>query len=133
MELKHLAPYLPYGLKVKHASKLGNIKKTSELTVSDLPWLRNQKYFKPILEPLSNLTKPITRKGVTFVAIEWFENDVSNDWFDGNIWVDYLFRKEKIDLDFVPYGMVQQLIEWKFDIFDLIGQDKAIAATNEYN
>ena len=124
--MKHLAPYLPYELKAYYQNEIYETGLTNFFCFWSIG-------YKPILEPLSNLTKPITRNGVTFVPIEWFENDVSNDWFDGNIWVDYLFRNEKVDLDFIPYGMVQQLIEWKFDIFDLIGQGKAIAATNEYN
>lgn len=55
LEFKYLSPYLPYGIKVKYASKLGNIKKEATLTISDYAWLKNKIYFKPVLRRKSHL------------------------------------------------------------------------------
>lgn len=72
LELKHLAPYLPYNLK-------GNYE-VSEVVPSAKFELRNKelrtdnidfflKYAKPILRPLSDLTKEIEVNGEKFIPI----------------------------------------------------------------
>jgi hypothetical protein len=152
MELKHLLPYIEGGKLICEMLdyKSDYVGKQFDRIVGVHQWDRLDKYWsvltvggskpsldriKPILEPLSNLTKPITRNGVTFVAIEWFrEKDFSHcDWVskEREHWVkEYGYDKWLND---IPFGIVQQLIEWKFDIFGLIEKGKAIAATNEYN
>lgn len=55
IELKYLAPYFPYGLKVMYASRLGNIKKEAILTVDDYTRLKSYKYFKPMLRRKTHL------------------------------------------------------------------------------
>jgi len=69
LTLEQWCAYLPYKLKVIHARKRGNIQNTTELTPSDFVWLKNQGYVKPILRPLSDLTKEIKVDGKKFVPI----------------------------------------------------------------
>lgn len=82
---------------------------------------------KPILFPLSDLTKPITINGETFVPIEYFEigDDIDHDYpyefNSGNIkFIQDLKTLAKYnishDINFLPYAVVQKLFEWKFAI-----------------
>jgi hypothetical protein len=131
LELKHLAAYLPYNLRVKHASKLGNIKKESILTISDYPWLFRQAYFKPILRPLPDLTKEIEINGQKFFPInEYFllfgggVNAASViNW--KNSFVDNILYTPYVSLS---YGILEKLFEWHFDVFKLIENGLAIDA-----
>jgi hypothetical protein len=73
LELKHLAPYLPYGLKVKIIDQIRNYKinQIRELKIQ-LFWdftRTERNIIKPILRPLSDLTKEIQHNGEKFVPI----------------------------------------------------------------
>ena len=79
LELKHLASYLPYGLNikdVKHGSVFEALHfittphQDFSLFKGNLDQLINDKYLKPVLFPLSSLTKEITVNGETFVPIK---------------------------------------------------------------
>ena len=79
LELKHLASYLPYGLNikdVKHGSVFEALHfittphQDFSLFKGNLDQLINDKYLKPILFPLSSLTKEITINGESFVPIK---------------------------------------------------------------
>ncbi|PHR23622.1 MAG: hypothetical protein COA36_16885 [Desulfotalea sp.] len=113
LELKHLAPYLPYGLRIKN--------KTTTMPLSGyyLDELEDPQFgfddtYKPILRPL-DLTKEIEVNGEKFVPIDYLNN---NGWlldeFD-------LIRYNQLD-----YGVVTKLVEWHFDVFGLIPQGLAI-------
>ena len=79
LELKHIAPYLPYGLKMKFTStnevdKLSNediviLKQIDEGGICVNGYKTNNKSYKPILRPLSDLTKEIEVNGEKFVPI----------------------------------------------------------------
>jgi hypothetical protein len=90
---------------------------------------------KPILRPLSDLTKEITHKGETFVPIDFFEiGDDENQSYEydyGNIKLikpletiseNYLLH----DTIFLPYGVIQKLHEWMFDTEGLIEAGLAV-------
>ena len=126
LELKHLAPYLPYGLKyVKYSDNNSPIRHDIMQGVStngiyacgDITPL----YFKnckPILRPLSDLTKEIEVNGNLFIPnhhplFKIFIND-DMDWFMDNCPF------------FVNYVQVQKLLEWHFDVFNLIEKGLAI-------
>lgn len=128
LELKNLAPYLPYGLMVQYegAKKYEVIlleSKTLQIRVSRFPYRLRFSFseIKPILRPLSDLTKEIEVNGEKFVPYDYFYDDPENDWFDGNVWLNYMFEGniDKTDLNFIPYYIVQKLLEWHFNIFDL--------------
>jgi len=151
LELKHLSAYLPYGLKVRWAERPGNIKKETILTPSDYNWLTHKGYFKPILRPLSDLTKTIEINGEQLVPIDvlseisglqgganrdlskWesrcFEYDDENKsfkttFYDSGLAHDYATKDDRhVDNQL---ELFQKLYEWHFDVFNLIEQGLAI-------
>ena len=117
LELKYLAPYLPYGLKFYWEDLKGNINEPWSLTINSIDFaLENQN--KPILRPLSDLTKEITHNGEKFIPIDYFVGDDS----------DLVYNACLIhnDFSYLPYNLVQLLLEWHFDIFGLIEKGLAI-------
>ena len=85
LTIKELAPYLPYGLKIKniHPNINGFINRLDCILLHRMfNWetenTLNIKWNKPILHPLSDLTKPITHNGETFVPMEKLCNDFCN-------------------------------------------------------
>ena len=121
LELKHLAPYLPYGLKMiyVHTNKIGqisniytlgsgynddDIKISIDYSEGEHIWM-----YKPILRPLSDLTKEIESDG---------EKIVPRSKFIGNP-LDYKILENS-------YNVIQKLLEWHFDIFGLIEKGFAI-------
>ena len=131
LELKHLAPYLPYELKVKDIRLTeGNQYRTL------LPWLlpndpkRAIEIFIPVFRPLSDLIKEIEHNGEKFVPINKLINDSESNYFDdGGLLYGAVKNPEwgqKWMIEFAPYGVMQKLFEWHFDAFDLIDQGLAI-------
>ena len=79
LELKHLASYLPYGLNIKDVKHGSVFEALSFITTpnqdfslfkGNLDQLINDKYLKPVLFPLSSLTKEITINGESFVPVK---------------------------------------------------------------
>jgi hypothetical protein len=117
LELKHLALYLPYGLKIGHKSGAksihilhhGNgIGSISHILTSDL--------YKPILRPLSDIITKIEHNGEKFVPLDILA---------------YLFGYGCLEFDLTdvlnqPYKQIEKLLEWHFDIFGLIEAGLAI-------
>jgi hypothetical protein len=145
LTLENIAPYLPYGLKV--VSKINNYSytllgacKDEILIQDDLNGWYATNIFKPILRPLSDLTKEIEHNGRTFVPMDtvgdipnnFCKCDFVTDWCDkGGDFNEYV--KEFVNgvfgnhhLDYLPFGFVQKLIEWHFDVFGLLDQNLAI-------
>jgi len=149
LELKHIAPYLPYELKMKHYenNRIGILQGVSTNTLGqpyslcvNTNWC-NYFVYKPILRPLSDLTKEIEVNGKKFVPIDVIGEDFDlnicdcdyvSDWSErGDNFLDYVneFIEQKHGnhhLNFLPFGFIQKLIEWHFDIFQLIPQKLAI-------
>lgn len=79
LEIKHLAPYLPYGLKVKFDDSpyVWGITFENKINFEDYLYpfstilysIKNDNSIKLILRPLSDLTKEITHNGKTFVPM----------------------------------------------------------------
>lgn len=134
VELKHLAPYLPYGLTGISKEQYFGIEtvvgystygkeKSIELTTNIDAIIIEE--FKPILRPLSDLTKEIEHNGEKFVPIDWFENkyytlDLHKQCKrlleeDGENWI---YQSD--------YMLVEHLFEWHFDVFGLIPEGLAI-------
>ena len=121
LELRHLAPYLPFGLKIfyhgtKRKINAGNGSSTNWIGIT-ATLQRQGENCKPILRNLSDLTKEIEVNGKKFVpAVElklFIQCDI--DW-----WKDYG------DLKYGQYDMVEKLFEWHFDVFSLIDKGLAI-------
>jgi hypothetical protein len=68
LEIEHIAPYLPCGVKIKWFRNEDNTFQLSTLTISDYPFL-SKKLYKPILHPLSDLMKCINRSYLYLTTI----------------------------------------------------------------
>lgn len=81
---------------------------------------------KLLLRPLSDLTKEIEHNGEKFVPVEIFDK-VIDGWCDAyNEWWNLQYPNFLQMMDSCPYEVMQQLLEWHFDVFGLIDQNLAI-------
>jgi len=140
LEMKHLSPYLPYGLQLYDSYDDMNVSLRG-LILDDTEPVKVSKFFhliksrkmdeiKPILRPLSDLIKEININGETMAPCDYFEYGDENQ--------DEIFRNASRDLEtigkynlhhdiqFQPNGVIEKLFEWKFDIFGLIDHNLAI-------
>lgn len=139
LELKHLAPYLPYDLqvfieKLQKSLTVISLNKSTDLaqviyddtlegkTVIGL----KLNHFKPILLPISDLLQ----------KLDFFEigddNIYSIEFDHGNIkLIQHLTaiaeNNDYFDIQFLPHVVVQQLIEWHYDIHGLIPLGLAVS------
>jgi len=98
LELKHLAPYLPYNLKVQYDNGLGlsttyivspnkdvlyTLKENEHIQIENLiNEMESGSIYKSILHPLSDLTKEIEHGGERFVpALKLAEIAVKNGYY----------------------------------------------------
>ena len=144
MELKQLAGYLPYGLKgicteeftgIETVYGISYYKDSSDIylitSFDDL----DIEYFKPILRPLSDLTKEINYGLSTYAFTYLFEiGDCDGCVFEfehGNIkTIKALENISKYnsynDINYLPNAVVNMMYEHHFDVFGLIEQGLAI-------
>jgi hypothetical protein len=152
LELKHLAPYLPYGLK----GYAEDIKLIDSITLHNVEFIIvEQPRAKPILRPLSDLTKEIEHNGEKFVPmlrlheLAWGINfmekqDMDFRIVDGGhiatclhrnrftVFRDGNFQNGDLEEEFVSFPIKNQLqlfeklFELHFDVFGLIEAGKAI-------
>ena len=143
LEIKHLTSYLPYGLNikdVKHGSVFEALhfittpNQDFSLFKGNFDQLIKDKYLKPILFPLSSLTKEITVNGETFIPIykiyefeQWYTDELEEIINDGTI--EGIYN----DLNLIPYSHAEKLFEWKIDIFGLIEAGLAEPVTEDFN
>lgn len=175
LELKHLAPYLPYGLKLQYVvrekvEQIGIMKSISHNedetnpTRVSISAMYNEEHiwmFKPLLRPLSQLTQEIEHNGENFVPLEVIARMIEPEYilidkstFDFNvinesIGYDQVFQlRYKTDYDnykmvvmlnfhekekcfwhterIIPFSCIEKLLEWHFDIHNLIKNNLAI-------
>lgn len=74
----------------------------------------------PILHPLSDLTKPITHNGETFVPIEMFTRR------DRKEIVDTISYPDFDDIYTLNFYIINYFVSWHFDIANLIEKGEAI-------
>lgn len=146
LELKHLAPYLPYELK---CNAMGEYVKGTEyddnpkpmqfeivgLTASYVEFheigrtVTEQYVYSdifPLLRGLSDLTKEIEVNGERFVPIDylWFSViGTDSDSFNKD---DFYENCEIGAIEFLPFKVIPLLFEWHFDCFGLIEAGLAI-------
>lgn len=133
LELKHLAPYLPYGLTGKTKKEIEPWKivgyKEDSFSITEPTllcthstyknviniWSRN---IKPILRPLSDLTKEIEHKGDRFIPIIEYSylrfKEIAN------------YKGGQNTMKFIQVREQDLLFELKFDVFGLIDAGLAI-------
>ena len=145
LKINHLAPYLPYRLrlfheeyKAKHILDI-SIKEGiyySEMSAVTLTAMVNGNgYLKPILLPLSDLTKEINYGLSTYAFTDLFEiGDCDGCVFEfehGNIkTIKSLENISKYnsyhDINYLPNAVVNMMYEYHFDVFGLIERGLAI-------
>ena len=129
LELKHLAPYLPYGLKAEILDyKCDYVNKRYDEIVGVHQWDKTCLYWsvltvggskpnieriKPMLRPLSDLTKEIEHGGEKFVPTKAL-----------SMWD--LEGITAIDIPHIPVNLYELLLKWHFDIFGLIEKGLAV-------
>ena len=135
LEIRYLAPYLPYGLNikdVKHGSVFEALhfittpNQDFSLFKGNFDQLTNDKYLKPVLFPLSSLTKEITINGKTFVPKKLILDSAK---FHSEVPICV------IDNDYRLWNVFEYelLLSLKFDIYNLIEKGLAEPVTEELN
>ena len=129
LEAKHLVPYLPYELKFGSGNQ-----KYYEFVLSGIDFYTrtdiqirtrgNRVYkisdirYKPLLRPLSDLTKEIEVNGEKFVPA----GKMITHGFHNSFWYDV----EKFNYRYLYAMDLEKLFEWHFDVFGLIYQGLAL-------
>ena len=120
LELKHLAPYLPYELVMNVRDWIDDPKLTPSLLAYILIENLAGSEYKPILRPLTDITKEIEHNRLKFIPY----NELN--WDD-------MEPMECFSLDFdfesqisCPLFIWNHLFQWHFDVFGLIEQGLAV-------
>lgn len=123
LELKNLAPYLPYGLKmcskqgtIFYLNTFSNMKGRGIESRDVYSCLDNQ--YKPILRPLSDLTKDELKNAEFDYQIDWLTHERDSH-------VKFYGSLEKF-INKTDFGHVQYLISKHYDVFGLIEKGLAI-------
>lgn len=127
LELRYIAPYLPYGLKCKFErddiyTLVGVV--NQNVYLKDITYPSDLFICKPILRPLSALTaeelKEINHcRHDEFHIAHMYGGEVVFDCENGDAY----------GATELPYDVVEKLLEWHYDIFNLIGRNLAVDAT----
>ena len=120
LELKHLAPYLPYGLKIKNAYGVHIM--DSFVGSQNINYTINNVESKPILRPLSDLNKK-KFKDIVFPVNHYSGERIE---YDRNISVSMVQIQSLTNQSVTFYGTVEKLFELHFDVFGLIEKGLAI-------
>lgn len=138
LELKHLTPYLPYGLKAEMINyKKDYVGKQYDKIIGIHGWSKNKDWccltdggskpslndIKPILRPLSDLTNDIEVNGEKFVPIVNLNTQGYNMDFDDEFTFEDFIKSNILNNS---YGFIDSLIKWHFDVFGLIENGLAI-------
>jgi len=143
LELKNIAKYLPYGLKYLSYDDRG------ELIISSNGIYKNHAHivhlgncellidipdsFTIILRPLSDLTKEITHNGETFIPSEVLNDKYGDSKFETTIVIhptenDFTLCVRTYGTGYyaLPLSAYEKLLEWHFDLDNLIENNLAI-------
>lgn len=125
LELEHLSPYLPYRLNMCYESECKDWIENWELTPDKISYALEFNN-KPILRPLSDLTKEITIDGEAFIPLDLLQSlAYPIDYFeDSSLTEDYILcwinsNSKDHHVHFIPHGLINQLLEWHFNIYNL--------------
>lgn len=135
LELKHLAPYLPYKLKMKCPQRFrpnykestgvyGVVYLTGDLYADIENNTFNEAVFLPILKPMEEVE-------IYFEALCGnLEHQDVTDYFDA----DFLEERnveineiQYLNAEVLPYGTISVLLKHHFDIFGLINKGLAVS------
>ncbi len=125
LELKHLAPYLPYKLycfdtltQKKRVINTGQGSSNNWVGIKTV--IRYKHIYKPILRPLSDLTKEIEVNGNNFIP------NIESFIYLGGRFLDITLEEDENRISKLPYDLMLKLFEWHFDVFGLIEKGLAI-------
>lgn len=151
LELKHLAPYLPYGLRSADLY-IKDFGLTSPLIAEIVPsnilkFTDGSSRALPIFYPLCDLDKEIKHNDKKFIPLvellkikhkNWYEKyngtrygeigvDEKKAWFEfqATLSVRVNFYGNSI-FDYPEYWIMEKLFEWHFDVFGLITKGLAV-------
>ena len=127
LEIKHLAPYLPYRLKyVDSNNNIVDLKAIdNDIHFVNFGWGDAKEYseIKPILRPLSEFDNSEYIGLIRDYVLNKNWCDAYDDYFE--IWFDDMTNVHKLVLQ-APYCIFQYFLENHFDVFGLIEQNLAI-------
>jgi hypothetical protein len=132
IKLEEIVGYLPYGLKYynEYSHKKGiehilielDTYGFLELTNYEAPALLTDTHIKPILRPLSDLTKEIEVNGEKFVPMVELETTFGYEYLNSYIYKNQGYFNKYA----VCFGCLSYLQRWHFDIHNLIERGLAI-------
>ena len=129
LELKHLAPYLPYRLRVMNRGEnkvMNGATGWSNHWIGIIAVIRYSKDSYPILRPLSDLTKEIEHHlGKSSIAayISCTKKEIDQYIFDA--------RENHLDCEDLKWWQFERLLEHHVDVFGLIEAGLAIKKKDE--
>lgn len=137
--LKEIVGFLPYGLQMQlkgnYPIKEGEDNIIEDYQILDIKRIERalrDANFKPLVRPLSYLTKEISHNGETFVPLKYLHQEVFNcEWPEFEIdfqTLDIMVNcPEEFYISFQDIQlMLEKLHEWHFDIYDWIKDGLAI-------
>jgi hypothetical protein len=127
---EHIAPYLPYEIKVKgkNSNEIAEVQSLSpnvnSLKLTNNPYYEDIENFVLVLRPLNYLIEEIEFDGEKFKPIFfWNENPV---WNTIHMTLSTMAQYKR-DIGFMlPYFVHQKLFQWHFDVFGLIDEGLAV-------
>lgn len=130
IELKEICPYLPYGLKVtfegdEYSHTIVGVEDTTNGIRLISPFndygQADISKVKPILRPLSDLTREIEHNGEKFIPMEKLEG--------GYGFIDFKYgfvKNQRLSVYQISYWIVEKLLSWHMDVFNLISRGLAV-------
>jgi len=134
LELKHLAPYLPYGLKIQGQThgEIAELSAVSENSVNikdrgfTYGWWADVFEIKPILRPLSDIGRDnLIHDEFTAIESLWLigqKAGLTDEYLGGVLRITWTKQMLRI----TPLWVIERLLEWHFDVFGLIPEGLAI-------
>lgn len=151
LTLREIAPYLPYGLKFatlnddtneyyidanRYILDFGGLNGVANICMDNY----SRPLYKIILRPLSDLTEEIEHNVEEFIPLDELTEghtvrfslpNYSEDWDNRTYYSFDKYIEEWINgdvhhLNFIPFGFIQKLYEWHFDVHGLIEKGLAI-------
>lgn len=135
LELKYLAPYLPYGVKwikrgehyntaLMSTKNIALIRQDGFCDLWKCKWENIPKDCKPILRLLSDAIEEIKKEFIKYDNGKEYDNEVI-EFFNSDLIGD-IEEIDKLKIDYLPYGAIKWLIKNRYDTNNLIPEGLAI-------
>jgi hypothetical protein len=134
LEVKHLAPYLPYGVKLVfenfplHSKDCPHVRILELDCGHDFNLYLQRGHIKPILHPLSSISKPKEVNGKTVVVLDLIRDNNPEFSFNGEYLIEdceYYFLQHTTHGNY-PLWLIEILSEHHIDFQGLIPAGLAI-------